>query len=64
MFLIQERPEMDDFERKKGCLGRKTNYKISLFKKKYLDFNRYPCKKYFRIFFGFRTFLNIYKKKF
>ena len=56
MFLTQEKPEMDDFVRKKL----KEKY-FSIFQEKILikGFNGYPCKKlkkYFCIFLCFRTF--------
>ena len=55
MFLNQEKPEMDDFERKKTLVlkGKKNQYFMIIF------CNGYPCKKvtkYFCIFFCFRAF--------
>ena len=61
MFLQQEKPEMDDFERKQILvLKEKFFFNIS---KEYFEkcpsFKGYPCKNittYFCIFFCFRTF--------
>ena len=46
MFLKQEKPEMDNFERKKNLV----------LKEKYLENVNKNVTKYFRLFFCFRTF--------
>ena len=54
MFLIKEKPEMDDFEEEKHLVGKEI---FKYFHEKNF-FNGYPCKnvtKYFCIFFYCRT---------
>ena len=63
MFLKQEKPEMDDFERKtkfgsEGKVLSKIQYFKKILKKKCPGFNWYPCKN-FTIFLHIFLFQNI-----